>query len=64
VGSLGGIADFEGEAGHGSEIRGGIALVQVIEQGGPNIVDGIDIDPRLSVGQAIDPSKRRGILSY
>src|SRR5262249_45411878 len=42
LGSLGGIAEFEGEAGHGTEIWGRIALVQVIEQGGANIVDGTD----------------------
>ena len=64
LGSLGGITEFEGEAGHGTEIRGRIALVQVIEQGGANIVDGTDVDPCLSVGQAIDASPRRGVLPY
>jgi hypothetical protein len=64
LGSLGGIAEFEGEAGHGTQIRGGIALVQVIEQGGADIVDGMDVDPSSSVGQAIDASPRRGVLPY
>ena len=64
LGSLGGITEFEGEAGHGTEIRGRIALVQVIEQGGANIVDGTDVDPCLSIGQAIDASPRRGVLPY
>ena len=64
MGPLGGIAEFEGEAGHGTEIRGRIALVQVIEQGGANVVGGMDVDPCLSVGQAIDASPRRGVLPY
>jgi len=50
LGSLGGIAEFEGEANHGTEIRSRIALVQVIEQGGANIINGMDIDPGLNVG--------------
>ena len=49
LGSLGGIAGFEGEARHGTDFRDRIALVQVIEQGGANIVDGMDVDPGLSV---------------
>jgi len=62
--SLGGIAEFEGEAGHGKKIGSGIALVHVIEQGGANIVDGMDIDPGLSIGQTIDASPHRGVLPY
>ena len=63
-GSLGRIAKFEGEAGHGTEIWGRIALIKVIEQSGANIVYGTDVDPCLSVRQAIDASPRRGVLPY
>jgi hypothetical protein len=63
-GSLGGIAEFEGKASHGTKIRGRIVLVQVIEQGGANVVDGMDVDPGFSVGQTIDASPRRGVLPY
>jgi len=64
LGSLGGIAGFEGEARHGTEFRDRIALVQVIEQGGANVVDGMDVDPGFSVGQTIDASPRRGVQPY
>ena len=50
LGSLGSIAEFEAEAGHGTEIGRRSALVQVIDQSCPNIVDGTDVDPGLSVG--------------
>ena len=45
-------------------IRSRIALVQVIEQGGANIIDGMNVDPGLSVGQTLAPSPRRGVLPY
>ena len=62
LGSLGGIAEFKSEAGHGTEMRGRIAPIHVIEQGGANVVDRTDVDPGLSVGEAIDASPRRGVL--
>lgn len=57
-------ADFKCETSHRTEIGGGIALAHVIEQGGANIVDRMDVDPGLSVGQTIDASARRGVGSY
>src|SRR5580765_4552322 len=59
---LASIADLEGEAGHGTERRSRIALVQMIEQRGANIVDSMNVDPGLRVRQAIDASPRRGVL--
>jgi hypothetical protein len=64
LGSLSVSAEFEGEARHGTEIGRRIALVQMIEQGGANIVDAMDVDPGLSVGQTIDASPCRGVLPY
>src|SRR5579883_1307045 len=36
----------------------------MIEQSGANIVDRMDVDPGLSVGETIDASGRRGVRSY
>jgi hypothetical protein len=36
----------------------------VIEQGGANVVDGMDVDLGFSVGQTIDASPRLGVLPY
>jgi hypothetical protein len=52
--SLGAAAEFKGEASHGAEIWGGIALVHMIEQSGANIVDRMDVDSGLGVGQTVD----------
>ena len=62
--SAGGVAEFEGEASHRTEIGGRVALVHVIEQSGANIVDRMDVDPGLSIGQPRDASARRGVRSY
>ena len=62
--SRGRVVEFEGEASHRAEIRGRAAFVHVIEQSGANIVDRIDVDPGLSVGQSIDASARRGVRPY
>ena len=64
LGPLGGIAEFEAETGDGTEIGRRITLVQVIEQGGANVVDGADVDPGLSVGESVDASPGRGVLPY
>src|SRR5581483_10223655 len=62
--SLGRIAKFEAEFSDGTEIRGGIALVQMIEQSGTNIVHGMDINPYFAVGQTINASPRLSVLPY
>ena len=64
MGSLGGIAEFEAEPGDGTEIGRRIAFIQVIEQGGANVVDGPDVDPGPIVGESVDASPGRGVLTY
>lgn len=50
LGSLAGVTEFESKAGHRTEIGSRIAFVQVIEQGGADIVGGMDVDPGFRVG--------------
>jgi len=60
--SPGGVAEFEGEASHRTEIGGRVALVHVIEQGGANIAHSMNVDPGLSVGQPVNPSARGALF--
>ena len=56
------VAEFKGETSHRTEIGGRVALVHVIEQSGANIVDRMDVDPGLNVGQPIDASGSRALF--